>query len=77
MRKSLGRAVIAAACLIWLAGCETTSNPENPFVKLSNAITPPLGAPDSDTTGSVFARDKAGGTPPLKPSFWAPIPTTI
>ena len=69
MRMSLGRAVIAAACLMWLAGCETTSNPDNPFVKLGNAITPPSGASDTDTTGSVLARDKAGGAPPLKPEL--------
>ena len=69
MRMSLGRAVIAAACLMWLAGCETTSTPDNPFVKLGGAATPPSGASDSDTTGSVLARDKAGGMPPLTPEL--------
>jgi Flp pilus assembly protein TadD len=69
MRMSLGRAVIAAACLMWLAGCETTSLPDNPFVKLGGAATPPSGASDSDTTGSVLARDKAGGMPPLTPEL--------
>jgi Flp pilus assembly protein TadD len=53
--------VLAAACLIGLAGCETTSTP-NPFAKLT----------DPDTTGSVFTPAEPGttpDTPPLKPEL--------
>jgi Flp pilus assembly protein TadD len=59
---------MAAACLLWLAGCETTSTPDNPFAKLGNSIKPP-GSPDGDTTGSVSAPDKSGGAPPLTPEL--------
>src|SRR5262249_48942878 len=43
MRVNVGRLACVAACLIWLAGCETTSTP-NPFAQLSSdssAATPP------------------------------------
>jgi Flp pilus assembly protein TadD len=43
MRVKVGRVAFAAACLMWLAGCETTSTP-NPFAKLSGS---------NDTTGSI------------------------
>ena len=69
MRRSIGRIVLAAACLLWLAGCETTSTPDNPFVKTGSAAKPPSGAPDSDTTGSVLAPDATGDAPPLKPEL--------
>ena len=61
--------MLAAACLMWLAGCETISIPENPFVKTGSAAKPPSAAADSDTTGSVLAPDKTGGAPPLKPEL--------
>ena len=35
MRVRVGRVACAAACLVWLAGCETTSTPDNPFSKLT------------------------------------------
>jgi hypothetical protein len=35
MRVWVGRIACAAACLLWLAGCETTSTSDNPFKKLS------------------------------------------
>jgi tetratricopeptide (TPR) repeat protein len=59
--------VLAAACLVWLAGCETTSFPDSPFAKFGSA-TPPAAAP-GDVTGSVAERDKAGGGPPLTPEL--------
>jgi tetratricopeptide (TPR) repeat protein len=52
MRVKVGRLACAAACLIWLAGCETTSTPDNPFQKLGNAFRTG-GSSDSDVTGSV------------------------
>jgi Flp pilus assembly protein TadD len=58
--------LLAAACLMWLAGCETTSIPDNPFVKSGSAAKPPS---DSDTTGSVLTPEAAGGAPPLTPDL--------
>lgn len=51
MRVRVGRVACAAACLLWLAGCETTSTP-NPLAKLSDSISGSKSA-DNDTTGSV------------------------
>lgn len=68
MRTSLCRIVLAAACLIWLAGCETTST-DNPFVKLGTGAKPPSGASEGDSTGSVLAAERAGGAPPLTPEL--------
>ena len=50
----VSRVVIAAACLVWLAGCETTSTSDNPFAKLVAAAGKPSAASDSDVTGSVL-----------------------
>jgi Flp pilus assembly protein TadD len=70
MRTSLGRIVLAAACLVGLAGCETTSAPDNPFAKFGKLISPPAGAPDADTTSSVLApAETAGGAPKLTPEL--------
>ncbi len=58
MRMRLGRVAGAAACLLWLAGCETTST-TNPLTKLSDSISSLSGSKSSgddksnDTTGSV------------------------
>ena len=68
MRTSLCRIVLAAACLIGLAGCETTST-DNPFVKLGTAATPPSAASEGDPTGSVLTPERAGGAPPLTPEL--------
>ena len=38
MRVWVGRIACAAACLLWLAGCETTSTSDNPFKKLSETF---------------------------------------
>lgn len=51
MRVRVGRVACAAACLLWLAGCETTSTP-NPLAKLSDSISGSKSA-DNDTTGSI------------------------
>ena len=65
MRVKVGRVACAAACLVWLAGCETTSTPDNPFSKLSSSISSLSGtkpAADNDTTGSIDApAEKSSG----------------
>jgi tetratricopeptide (TPR) repeat protein len=74
------RVACAAACLLWLAGCETTStSPDSPFKKLTDALNPPsLDKPlDSDITGSVNAPSEftrtpmptPGTPPPLRPEL--------
>ena len=67
MCSSIGRIVLSAVCLIWLAGCETTSKSDNPFVKLGL----PSGAsqPDGDTTGSVLAQATPPDAPPQTPEL--------
>jgi tetratricopeptide (TPR) repeat protein len=72
MRVSVGRAVLAAACLIWLAGCETTSNSSNPFQIFADASAPKAdpAASDGDTTGSVSTPpDAPFGSPPATPEL--------
>ena len=73
MRMRVGRVACAAACLLWLAGCETTST-TNPLASLSDSFSSLSGskaAADNDTTGSVDkpkAEQSSGfsnlGTPP-------------
>jgi tetratricopeptide (TPR) repeat protein len=65
----VSRIVIAAACLVWLAGCETTSTADNPFAKLAGASGKPAdaGAADGDVTGSVVAPPPE--TPPDAPKL--------
>jgi Flp pilus assembly protein TadD len=63
MRARIGRAVLAAVCLIGLAACETT----NPITKLDNALRGP--DIDADTTGSVNKPGVSADTPPLKPEL--------
>jgi Flp pilus assembly protein TadD len=64
MSLRISRVVLAAVCLMWLAGCETTST-NNPLAKSSAA--------DSDVTGSVLAPETTSDTspdaPPLKPEL--------
>jgi Flp pilus assembly protein TadD len=64
MSVRISRVVLAAVCLMWLAGCETTST-NNPFAKSSK--------PDADVTGSVVApettSDATPDAPPLKPEL--------
>ena len=70
MSVRISRVVLAAVCLMWLAGCETTST-NSPLVKAS----------DADVTGSVLSpearSDTTPDTPALKPELLAPTPTTI
>jgi Flp pilus assembly protein TadD len=63
MGVGVGRIVIAAACLMWLAGCKTVA-------KLTDSLGPPLGeqasaAPDLDPVGSTGA---SGNPPDGKPT---------
>jgi tetratricopeptide (TPR) repeat protein len=69
MRRSLGRVVLAAACLIGLAGCQTTSTSDNPFAKLGSTTTASTDAPDADTTGSVLPPGPKEKLPPLTPDL--------
>ena len=71
MRTRFGRFLLAAAGLIWLAGCATTSTSDNPFVKLGDTLKPSTAAsaPDSDTTGSILAPETPIDSPPLKPEL--------
>lgn len=66
MRTSLGRAAWDAACLIWLAGCETTS--VNPFVKAGDSLARSDLA-DPGSTGSILEPGTTPDTPPLKPEL--------
>jgi Flp pilus assembly protein TadD len=76
MRMSLGRIVLAAACLMGLAGCETTSTPDNPFVKLGIPAQPRSGAAQSETTGTVAATaETIGGAPTLTPELLGADPS--
>ena len=70
MRRSMARIVLAAVCLMWLAGCETISTPDNPFAKLGKSMSePPAFMSDAETTGSVKTPEAAAGAPPLKPEL--------
>jgi Flp pilus assembly protein TadD len=66
MRTKIGRVVLAAACLVWLASCATTS--DNPFVKSGDTLAK---APSTDveTTGSVFAPEATLDAPKLTPQL--------
>jgi len=68
MRVRLSRVVLAAAGLIWLAGCATTSSPDNPFVKLGNSLGMSAAADkkDGDITGSV---ETPADSPPASPEL--------
>jgi len=62
MSVRIKRVVLAAVCLMWLAGCETTST-NNPLAKSS----------DGEVTGSVLGPETTSDTtpdsPPLKPEL--------
>jgi Flp pilus assembly protein TadD len=66
-----GRIAVAAVCLVWLAGCETTSSPENPFRKLTDMFqsSAPAPASDGDVTGSVEPVDAPAESPPAAPGL--------
>jgi tetratricopeptide (TPR) repeat protein len=69
MSVSLGRVVLAAACLVWLAGCETTSNSGNPFEKITETLRLPSATPDGDVTGSVDKPNTPIDAPPQTPEL--------
>jgi Flp pilus assembly protein TadD len=57
MGLSISRSVIAAASLVWLAGCVTASSPDgtpadNPFANLKNPFAA-MASADKDVTGTV------------------------
>jgi Flp pilus assembly protein TadD len=62
MSVRISRVALAAVCLMWLAGCETTST-NNPLSK--------SGSSDADVTGSVLAPETTSSpdAPPLKPEL--------
>ena len=65
MSARAGRVLaIAATSLLWLAGCEATSN-MNPFKTLASATAPGSQPVDSETTGSVPSLD----SPPVAPEL--------
>jgi Flp pilus assembly protein TadD len=68
MGVRVSRIVLAVAGLIWLAGCATTSSPDSPFAKLSNAFGPSAStdAKGGDVTGSV---ETPADLPPKTPEL--------
>jgi Flp pilus assembly protein TadD len=58
MSVRIKRVVLAAVCLMWLAGCETTST-NNPLAKSS----------DGDVTGSVLGPETTSDTTPDSPAL--------
>ena len=60
MSLRISRVVLAAVCLMWLAGCETTST-NNPLAKST--------AGDSDVTGSVLGPETTSDTTPDAPAL--------
>jgi tetratricopeptide (TPR) repeat protein len=68
MGVKISRVVLAAAGLVWLAGCATTSSPDSPFVKLGNAFgsSASADAKDGDITGSV---ETPAGSPIATPEL--------
>src|SRR3954454_24764774 len=60
MSVRISGVVLAAVCLMWLAGCETTSN-NNPLAKSS--------ASDADVTGSVLSPETSSETPADAPAL--------
>jgi Flp pilus assembly protein TadD len=68
MGVRVGRVVLAAACLVWLAGCATTST-DNPFVKLGGAAGSADKSADGDTTGSLLEPTTPPGLPEATPEL--------
>ena len=69
MRTSVGRVVLAAACLIWLAGCETTSTSDNPFAKLGSASRRRRRARQRHHRLGAARRTTPADAPPLTPEL--------
>src|ERR1700742_1103098 len=66
MRRVLCRVLLAAASLVWLSGCMTTSE-DNPFAKLSTSAKD--ASASADTTGSVLSPDTPPDAPKLTPEL--------
>jgi Flp pilus assembly protein TadD len=62
MNVTIGRVLTAAACLVWLTGCQTASTSSNPFAALVNP--PASGSEAAASTGSVQT-DAPPATPQL------------
>ncbi len=62
MRVRVGRVLIAATCLMWLAGCETTAKRNGPGEFSASA--PVESAPLGDVTGSILPPAEAKAPPP-------------
>lgn len=77
MRMRIGRFLLAAAGLIWLAGCAGSSTSDNPFVKLGDKFKPTAAtaAADGDTTGSILAPENPPDSPQLKPELLGEDPS--
>ena len=74
MSVRASRMAVAAACLMGLAGCETTSNPGNALDKVRDAFGSTVVA-EGDTTGSVTTLpDPTSTTPPLTPELMGDDP---
>jgi Flp pilus assembly protein TadD len=72
MRKRLGRGVIAAACFVWLAGCQTMPTPEQSALSLAEAPNPPAPAA-ADSMASV--PPPLVGSPPATPQLLGADPS--
>jgi Flp pilus assembly protein TadD len=71
MRVSVGRIAAVAACLVWLAGCVTTTTSDNPFAKVGAADEPQKdgAAADAEATGSIAAPPAPIDSPPATPEL--------
>jgi len=72
MRKRLGRGVIATACFVWLAGCQTMPTPEQSALSLAEAPNPPAPAA-ADSMASV--PPPLVGSPPATPQLLGADPS--
>ena len=66
MRTGVVRFCVAAAGLLWLAGCETTSTGSDPLKSLASTASSEA---DPDATGSIKAPGFLPGSPPRDPDL--------
>ncbi|MBN8964891.1 MAG: tetratricopeptide repeat protein, partial [Rhizobiales bacterium] len=64
---TLGRGIVAAACLVWLAGCQTASGPDSPFPKLAESTVSPQAA-EASASAAPLSPDQIG-QPPATPQL--------
>jgi Flp pilus assembly protein TadD len=65
---TLGRGIVAAACLVWLAGCQTASGPDGSFPNLLNSAVSPQAAEASASAAAPPSSD-AIDQPPATPQM--------